>query len=108
MGIPKFGLQYILLSAHHTPPCTSILPLIGKDTKVNFTVIFVQSFTHMALPPGSGPGAGAYAAYVLAVGVPSSVLPSGINYLLHPGHERYEGIRILDEKPLVIDPRLVG
>ena len=43
---------------------------------------------------------------VLAVGVPSSVLPHGINYLLHPAHPGYLSIRIIDEKPLVIDPRL--
>jgi RES domain-containing protein len=43
---------------------------------------------------------------VLALGVPSSVMPSGINYLLHPAHSSYGSIRIIDEKPLVIDPRL--
>lgn len=43
---------------------------------------------------------------VLALGVPSSVMPSGINYLLHPAHSSYGSIRLIDEKPLVIDPRL--
>ena len=43
---------------------------------------------------------------VLALGVPSSVMPSSINYLLHPAHSSYNSIRIIDEKPLVIDPRL--
>jgi len=43
---------------------------------------------------------------VLALGIPSSVLPDGINYLLHPAHSSYASIRVLDEKPLVIDPRL--
>ncbi len=43
---------------------------------------------------------------VLALGVPSSVMPSGINYLLHPAHTAYANIHIVDEKPLVIDPRL--
>ena len=43
---------------------------------------------------------------VLALGVPSSVMPSGINYLLHPAHNGYGSIRVIDEKPLVIDPRL--
>ncbi len=43
---------------------------------------------------------------VLALGVPSSIMPDGINYLLHPAHSSYASIRILDEKPLVIDPRL--
>lgn len=43
---------------------------------------------------------------VLAVGVPSSVMPDGINYLLHPAHEDYRRIRIVEAKDLVIDPRL--
>lgn len=43
---------------------------------------------------------------VLALGVPSSVMPDGINYLLHPAHSSYTSTRILAEKPLVIDPRL--
>lgn len=43
---------------------------------------------------------------VLALGVPSSVLPDGINYLLHPAHAAFGTIRIVDEKSLVIDPRL--
>ena len=43
---------------------------------------------------------------VLAVGVPSSVMPDGINYLLHPAHLDYKRIQIMDEKALVIAPRL--
>ena len=43
---------------------------------------------------------------VLALGVPSSVMPDGINYLLHPAHADYQRIRIVAEKPLAIDPRL--
>jgi RES domain-containing protein len=43
---------------------------------------------------------------VLAIGVPSSVMPDGINYLLHPAHVDYKRIRVVDEKALVIDPRL--
>lgn len=42
----------------------------------------------------------------LALGVPSSVLPDGLNFLLHASHPRYAAIRILAEKPLVVDPRL--
>ncbi len=43
---------------------------------------------------------------VLAIGVPSSVMPSGINYLLHSAHTAYQTIRIVEEKALLIDPRL--
>ncbi len=43
---------------------------------------------------------------VLAVGVPSSVMPDGSNFLLHPAHPAFGQIRIVDEKPLVIDERL--
>lgn len=43
---------------------------------------------------------------VLALGVPSSVMPDGVNYLLHPAHPAFERIRIVEEKPLVLDPRL--
>ncbi|GAB3942221.1 RES family NAD+ phosphorylase [Spirosoma harenae] len=43
---------------------------------------------------------------VLALGVPSSVMPDGINYLLHPAHSSYGSIQVINEKPLVIDPRL--
>ncbi|WP_338868636.1 RES family NAD+ phosphorylase [Spirosoma sp. SC4-14] len=43
---------------------------------------------------------------VLALGVPSSVVPDGINYLLHPAHSSYGSIWVIEEKPLVIDPRL--
>lgn len=43
---------------------------------------------------------------VLALGVPSSVLPDGINYLLHPAHPAFAAIRIVEQKPLLLDPRL--
>ena len=43
---------------------------------------------------------------VLAMGVPSSVMPDGINYLLHPAHAEYANIQVVDEKALIIDPRL--
>jgi RES domain-containing protein len=43
---------------------------------------------------------------VLALGVPSSVLPDSINYLFHPGHPDFASVTVVDEKPLVIDPRL--
>ena len=45
---------------------------------------------------------------ILAIGVPSSVMPDGVNYLLHGEHESYKHIRIVDEKALVIDPRFWG
>lgn len=43
---------------------------------------------------------------VLALGVPSSLMPDGINYLLHPAHVDYKRIQVVAEKALVIDPRL--
>ncbi|MVM28687.1 RES domain-containing protein [Spirosoma sp. HMF4905] len=43
---------------------------------------------------------------VLVLGVPSSVMPDGVNYLLHPAHPDYQHIRIIEEKALMIDPRL--
>lgn len=43
---------------------------------------------------------------VLALGVPPSVMPDGINYSLHPAPSSYALIRGVGEKPLVIDPRL--
>lgn len=43
---------------------------------------------------------------VLALGVPSSVTPDGINYLLHSAHSDYAKIKVIEEKPLLIDPRL--
>lgn len=43
---------------------------------------------------------------VLALGVPSSVMPSGINYLLHAGHPDFAQIRVVGEEPLIIDSRL--
>ena len=43
---------------------------------------------------------------VLALGVPSSVMSDGINYLLHSDHPAYESIRVVEEKALLIDPRL--
>ena len=43
---------------------------------------------------------------VLALGVPSSVMPSGINYLLHSAHPAYKSLRVVEEKALLIDSRL--
>ena len=43
---------------------------------------------------------------VLALGVPSSVLPSGVNYLLHASHPPYDPVRITHSEPLLIDARL--
>ena len=43
---------------------------------------------------------------VVALGVPSSVMPDGINYLLHSDHPAYSSIRVVEEKALLIDPRL--
>jgi RES domain-containing protein len=43
---------------------------------------------------------------VLAIGVPSSVMPDGTNYLLHPAHIDYPNIRVLEQKALVVNPRL--
>ena len=43
---------------------------------------------------------------VLALGVPSSVLPSGMNYLLHASHPLYNQVRIIQSEPLLIDARL--
>ena len=43
---------------------------------------------------------------VLTVGVPSSIIPDGINYLLHSDHPAYASIRVVEEKDLLIDPRL--
>ncbi|GAB3314063.1 RES family NAD+ phosphorylase [Larkinella ripae] len=43
---------------------------------------------------------------VLALGVPSSVMPDGINYLVHPAHAAYQHLEIIEEKPLISDPRL--
>ncbi|MEZ0487881.1 RES family NAD+ phosphorylase [Fibrella aquatica] len=43
---------------------------------------------------------------VLALGVPSSVMPDGVNYLLHAAHPAYGQIRVVNQKPLLIDPRL--
>lgn len=43
---------------------------------------------------------------VLAVGVPSAVVPESTNYLLHPRHASYAQIKILQTAPFEIDPRL--
>ncbi len=43
---------------------------------------------------------------VLAVGVPSAVVPESFNYLLHPRHASYEKIELLHTAPFEIDPRL--
>lgn len=43
---------------------------------------------------------------VLALGVPSSVVPAGVNFLLHAAHPLYNQIRIIHSEPLLIDARL--
>lgn len=44
---------------------------------------------------------------VLALGVPSAILPDTHNYLLHPAHEAFSRIVIREHKPLVFDERLL-
>ncbi len=44
--------------------------------------------------------------HVLAIGVPSAVVPESTNYLLHPRHASYAQIQILRSAPFEIDPRL--
>lgn len=43
---------------------------------------------------------------VLAVGVPSAVVPDSLNYLLHPLHPAFDQIRVIQSKPFLIDSRL--
>lgn len=43
---------------------------------------------------------------VMALGVPSSVMPDGVNYLLHPAHPGYQTVHVAAEKDLIFDPRL--
>ena len=44
---------------------------------------------------------------VLALGVPSAILPDTHNYLLHPGHEAFARVVVREHKPLVFDERLL-
>jgi RES domain-containing protein len=44
--------------------------------------------------------------HVLAMGVPSAVVPESMNYLLHLRYPSYAGIVIRRTAPFVIDPRL--
>lgn len=44
--------------------------------------------------------------HVLAVGVPSAVVPDSFNYLLHPRHPAFGKVRVVGSKPFLIDPRL--
>lgn len=43
---------------------------------------------------------------VLAVGVPSAVVPESTNYLLHPLHSAFGQITIVRTSPFSVDPRL--
>lgn len=43
---------------------------------------------------------------VLALRVPSAIVPESYNFLLHPQHQDYSKIEILTANPFVIDPRL--
>ena len=43
---------------------------------------------------------------VLAVGVPSAVVPDSVNYLLHPGHPSFAKITVARTSIFPIDPRL--
>jgi RES domain-containing protein len=43
---------------------------------------------------------------VLAIGVPSAVVPESFNYLLHPLHPDYNRIEIISTSAFNIDPRL--
>ncbi len=43
---------------------------------------------------------------VVALGVPSAVLPVGVNYLLHAAHRDYGRLRVVREEPLLIDSHL--
>lgn len=43
---------------------------------------------------------------VLALGVPSAVVPESFNYLLHPRHPAYAQIKIISTSAFNIDPRL--
>ena len=43
---------------------------------------------------------------VLAIGVPSAVVPDSFNYLLHPAHDSYERITVARTSVFPIDARL--
>ena len=43
---------------------------------------------------------------VLAVGVPSAVVPDSVNYLLHPLHPAYHRVTLLRTSAFPVDPRL--
>lgn len=43
---------------------------------------------------------------VLAIGVPSAVVPDSLNYLIHPGHPFFEKVMLVGSKPFPIDSRL--
>jgi RES domain-containing protein len=44
--------------------------------------------------------------HVLAISVPSAVVPESVNYLLHPLHASYDQIQVLRSAPFEIGPRL--
>ena len=43
---------------------------------------------------------------VLALGVPSAVVPESFNYLVHPRHPLFARIEVVQTKPFPVDPRL--
>ncbi len=43
---------------------------------------------------------------VLAVGVPSVIVPFSQNIMIHPAHPRFTEVRLLSQQPLLIDERL--
>lgn len=43
---------------------------------------------------------------ILALRVPSAIVPESYNFLLHPPHKDYTQIEIISVNPFVIDPRL--
>lgn len=43
---------------------------------------------------------------VLAIGVPSAVVPESANYLIHPLHPAFPQVRVVQTKPFNVDPRL--
>ena len=43
---------------------------------------------------------------VLAIGVPSAVVPDSVNYLLHPAHDSFEQITVARTSAFPIDARL--
>ena len=44
----------------------------------------------------------------LILEVPSSIVPSEVNFLINPGHPEFADLTIGDPRPFVLDPRLHG